>query len=496
MSRAGIAKAPPVDNTFFMKLFQNSITRRVNFIIILLLITGIGIMSLFFALALTTTLNNSLSQSLSDRSRLLYTAIENFMLPGQADLAVNFFGEIEGSVAEEEIVLYRTDGVPAFTDSSTIEMVNGEIGDGVFSVERSPVMWEGGALDPDRFSRATQVPPERQLFRSRDEMGNYQFQIYEPLINKPNCASCHGSDHTIRGLIHIAADISPAVNLQRLFMAATLITFLLLVTFLTLFLAGFMHRHVIDPVKEIALVCSTITGGRFDTRVDIKGNDEIAGLGTTVNTMIVGLRERYELSKYVSSSTIRDLTGSSIGKKVPITVFFSDIRGFTSFSEKLDPETVVKALNAVLSSQSEVISSFGGDIDKYVGDEIMATFTGRDGPRQAAECALAIMEAFSSSSEFYGLQLGIGINTGLAILGRIGSAKRADYTVIGDTVNVASRLCSSAPPGTVYVSQTCARFLPDHMLRSDPHHLRVKGKSRTVTAYRIRKSMEETGETI
>jgi class 3 adenylate cyclase len=496
MYGTGIAKASFVDDTLFMKLFQNSITRRVNFIIVLLLITGIGIMSLFFTLALTSTLNNSLSRSLSDRSRLLYTAIENFMLPGQANLAVNFFGEIEGSVAGEEIVLYRTDGVPAFTDSSTISIVNEEIGAEVFSGERSPVMWEGGSLDQARFSRATQIPPERQLFRSRDEGGNYLFQIYEPLINKPNCASCHGSNHTIRGLIHIAADISPAVNLQRMFIAATLLTFLLLVTFLTLFLAGFMNRHVIDPVKQIALVCTTITGGRFDARVDVKGNDEIAGLGTTVNTMIVGLRERYELSKYVSSSTIRDLTGSSIGKKVPITVFFSDIRGFTSFSEKLDPETVVQALNAVLSSQSDIISSFGGDIDKYVGDEIMATFTGRDGPRQAAECALAIMETFSSSEEFYGLRLGIGINTGLAILGRIGSAKRADYTVIGDTVNVASRLCSSAPAGVVYVSQISARFLPDHILKDDAQYLSVKGKSKTVTAYPIRKNKEETGEPI
>lgn len=442
-------------------------------------------MSFFFAFALTSTLNDSLTQGLQDRSRLLYTAIENFMLPGQASLAVDFFGDLEGSTAGEEIVLYRTDGVPAFTDGSTIEQVNREIGAARFSPERPPVQWIGGALDTVRFESATGMPPRSQFFRSRDDDGSFLFQIYDPLINKPNCAECHGADHTVRGLIHISADISGAVRLQRLYVSATLATFLLLVTSLALFLGGFMHRHVIDPVKQIAAVCSAITGGSFDRKVSIEGRDEIAALGSTVNTMITGLRERYELSKFVSSSTLKALSGNQIGKKIPVTVFFSDIRGFTAFSERMDPETVVEALNAVLTAQSEIIVEEGGDIDKYVGDEIMATFTGRDGPAMAARCALAIMERFTDTGDFHGLRLGMGINTGLAILGRIGSAIRADYTVIGDTVNVASRLCSNAGPGVAYLSETTVRFLPSRFRLGPPVPLSVKGKQKPITVFSL-----------
>jgi adenylate cyclase len=329
------------------------------------------------------------------------------------------------------------------------------------------------------------MPPKRQIFRSKDSEGVFLFEIYEPLINKPNCASCHGPDHTVRGVIHLTNDITGAIQQQRIFIAAgASLSLLMLITLITI-LASFLHRMVIGPVKQIGVVCETISAGNFETSVAIEGNNEIARLGITVNQMITGLKERYELSKYVSSSTIQALTGQSAGKRVPLTVLFSDIRGFTAFSEAKDPETVVEALSRILSAQSEIITSLGGDIDKYVGDEIMATFTGKSGPRNSVEAALSIMELMDKSDQFSDLKVGIGINSGVALLGRIGSAQRADYTVIGDAVNIASRICAKAASGTVYITETTARFVHDSFRLSSPESLTVKGKKDAVKVFHV-----------
>ena len=95
--------------------------------------------------------------------------------------------------------------------------------------------------------------------------------------------------------------------------------------------------------------------------------------------MVDGLYERFELSKFVSSATIQSIKHSNKGTKTEIAIFFSDIRGFTAFSEKLSPEAVVTHLNKILNVQTEIIQRYGGDIDKYVGDEIVALFFG-EGP--------------------------------------------------------------------------------------------------------------------
>jgi hypothetical protein len=134
-----------------MALFEKSITKRVNLIIIFLLTCGLGIISFIFSFALTNTFNSSLTGSLEDRSRIIYTAIENFMLPGQASLAVSFFNGLETGGARETVVLYRSDAVPAFSDDRTIREVNSFIDQDFFSSERAPVLWQGRSLEEDLF---------------------------------------------------------------------------------------------------------------------------------------------------------------------------------------------------------------------------------------------------------------------------------------------------------------------------------------------------------
>ena len=148
------------------------------------------------------------------------------------------------------------------------------------------------------------------------------------------------------------------------------------------------------------------------------------------------------------------LKASQEPQRVLRTLLFTDVRGFTSYTERRKPEQVVEVLNRLLEKQSEIIQKSGGDIDKFVGDEIVAIYSGDDAPRRACTAALRIVRLCAESSEeFDHLAVGAGIATGSVIHGMIGSLPRADFTVIGDSVNVASRLCGIAKGMQIVVSE-------------------------------------------
>lgn len=170
------------------------------------------------------------------------------------------------------------------------------------------------------------------------------------------------------------------------------------------------------------------------------------------------LRVRKMFSQYVSPECLsvlidkyKDYAAMDMGSRVDITALFSDIRGFTSFSDRTPPEKVVEMLNCFFSTMSDVIFNNKGTIDKFIGDEIMA-FWGAplnipDHPDVAVMSALKMLKKLKSlNAELrdrgfdFELKIGIGINSGDAILGNIGCEKKLNYTVVGDTINLASRL--------------------------------------------------------
>ncbi len=404
------------------------------------------------------------------------------MLPGEAPLAENFFSEIADSSPDYKIMLYRADGVQAFTDNSTIVEVNSRIGTDVFPLRDNPPEAEK-LEDNAHFLAAVGSPPNKVLFEETIDDQVY-YRMYNPLYNLPKCTGCHGSDHTVRGVIDIQNNITGSVGSQRnsLLIAAAL--FLGMVVVLTLILMQFLSRTVIKPVRAISGVCSRVTRGDFSSRVDIKNNDEIGSLGETVNTMVEGLYERFELSKFVSSSTIRSIGGKEEGKAVNITLLFTDIRGFTSYAEQHDAETVVGNLNKVLNAQTKIIHDCGGDVDKYVGDEIIAFYTGPESHLCASFTAIKIQKEMQKP-EYNGLKVGIGIHSGKVILGRVGSDTRADFTAIGDTVNIASRLCDAAEPDGILVSRFIRDALHDNGSFEGPYRLKMKGKAKQQYVYRL-----------
>jgi adenylate cyclase len=184
------------------------------------------------------------------------------------------------------------------------------------------------------------------------------------------------------------------------------------------------------------------------------------------------------------------------GANQTITVLFADIRGFTSFSENQNPERVVGLLNLYFSAMTEIIFGNGGTLDKYIGDELMALFGApsatADDARNAVNAAVAMQKRLETlnaelvSLGYSAIEVGIGLHTGEATVGYIGSEQRSEYTAIGDTVNLASRLQSNAVGGQILISEATARAAGDifPMLKREP--LSVKNRLQPVDLYEVK----------
>ena len=467
-----------------MKRFT-SITQKVTAIILVSLILGIGIVVFYFAYGQNRTLHVSTENNLYQQADVLHQSIKNAMLPGEAPLVVSLFNDIQATGPMFDITLYRRNGVVAFSDNSTIEKVNSNLDMQQFQSKK--VMLRG---DPIRkFSMeepyfTSSVAAAKTVSFQHTQQTKTYLTIYKPLLNLPKCTRCHGSDHTIRGVISIQTDMTSIFTQARNNIVIAILFFIGVVVLSFVILSVFLKREVISPIQRIGYVAKQVTNGNFQEKVSVKSRDEIGVLGTQINAMIDGLYERFALAKYVSSSTIESIRHSEKGTKTEIALFFSDIRGFTSFSEKLSPETVVERLNKILNAQTEIIQKHGGDIDKYVGDEIVALFIGAEKEKNACLAALEIqMYILLYQDELAYRSVGIGINTGEVVLGRIGSEKRADFTVIGDHVNFASRLCSEARGGTIIISENTYQKIRHNAEVTGPYAIKVRGKEQPQKVY-------------
>lgn len=460
---------------------------KINILILLSLTVGIGSIAVYLGTSLTQTIDETTRTALEQEGDIVYQAIEQLMMPGEAPLVVGYFRGIATIDPRYQIYLYRTDGTPAFSDNETIASVNEQIGASMFAPRQSgsDSMAPPIEITPE-FERASGVPARQVVFQERSE-GETFVRYYKPLINLPKCTTCHGSDHTVRGVIDLQTNISASVERQQQAILSSGGAFLVLVAAVGLLMSRYIRRQFIAPLREIGATCEAVTDGVFDRRSSVSNNDELGQLSTTVNTMVAGLYERFVLSRYVSSSTLASLADEHQSRIEELTFLFSDIRGFTSFTEQNAPDVVVETLNRVLGDQTEIIARHGGDIDKYVGDEIVAVFSGETAIRDAAVASLEIQQRFQADGERYlGLHVGIGINSGSVVVGEIGSELRADFTAVGDNVNVAARLCSGAGPGEVLLSNAVATLLRNDGASLDgPYRMVVKGKSEALRVYKL-----------
>ena len=458
------------------------ITRRVNIILIVVLLIGIGGISVYYAGRLFTTISAATDTTLDTNADVIYESIEALMINGEADVAESYFRNLRDTGQGHEVVLYRRDGVRAFQDNETIEAVNQRTGTQLFTPRAAPVDQPMTRTD-DLFMQASSVPAFPQQFQEIvDE--RYFVHRYEPLINTPRCVRCHGTDHTVRGVLDIRTEITGEIVRRNTTVITAGSLFLGIVVIISIVLSQFLRRAVIAPVKRVGAVCAGVTGGDFSQRVTVSANNEIGRLGETVNTMVEGLHERFQLAKYVSSTTLASLREDPTGRTEAVTLLFSDIRGFTAYSERTPARVVVTSLNRLLNVQTKIIIECGGDVDKYVGDEIVAIFASERGSDQACMAAIRIQEELRTG-DYGGLRVGIGINRGDVILGMIGSEQRADFTVIGDNVNTASRLCDAAGPGEIIISESVRESIAGEVSLDGPYRVRVKGKADSQRVHKL-----------
>ncbi len=183
------------------------------------------------------------------------------------------------------------------------------------------------------------------------------------------------------------------------------------------------------------------------------------------------------------------------GERKQVTVLFADVSGFTALSEKLDPEEVRTLINKCFEIIIEEVHGYEGTINQFTGDGVMALFGAplalEDHPYRAVNAALAIQRRLRTYSDVLkkengiDLKMRIGINTGLVVVGSIGNDLRMDYTAIGDTINLASRLQTLADPGEIVISENTYKLVSGYFLTRPLGEVRVKGKSEPVKAYEI-----------
>ncbi|MCH7681326.1 adenylate/guanylate cyclase domain-containing protein, partial [candidate division KSB1 bacterium] len=236
-----------------------------------------------------------------------------------------------------------------------------------------------------------------------------------------------------------------------------------------------------------------VGSGNLNVVISVNSRDELGQLAAEFNNMIQHLREKLQMQKFVSKLTvqmIKDTVGVD-GKKTraanqKVTVLFSDVRNFSSIAEQLKPEEIVKLINIYFDLQTRIIESHKGIVDKFMGDQIMAIFQGRAMADNALLAAVEIqrqIRLINHERDTQGkaiLEIGIGINNGSAVLGNMGSADRMDYTVIGDVVNVAARLCAKAAIGQIIMSYDLANKVNGSYPTSRLKSLSVKGRVKKI----------------
>ncbi len=288
-----------------------------------------------------------------------------------------------------------------------------------------------------------------------------------------------------------------AIERRNLYLMVAVLAIAILVVY-------FFSKTITRPVGRLVDAARQVEVGNFLLELKATTRDEIGLLTESFVHMGRGLHERERIKdafgKFVSKSVAEQVMREEVrlgGERRAATIFFSDIRSFTSISEKLQPEEVVEFLNEYMTRMVECVNETGGVVDKFIGDAIMAVWgipvsRGNDA-ENAVNGALMMRAALQEFNRGRGtasrpvIRIGCGINSGPVVAGQIGSTERMEYTVIGDPVNLASRIeALNKPFGTdILISQDTYELVKDLFEVVPQLKIKVKGKSEPQQIYAI-----------
>ena len=279
---------------------------------------------------------------------------------------------------------------------------------------------------------------------------------------------------------------------------------IILVGILVALLMGLRFSH---PVEKLVYATQEIGRGNYHYKVHLGRNDELGNLATAFNQMGNELlrksRMQESFGKYVGAEVLDMILANPEGNwlkghRNQATTVIADIRGFTAFSDAREPEAVVEALNEYFEIATRIIIRYGGYIDKFIGDAVLAVFGVPVYRRNHLERGLAAaldlqveLRKASGGGNTLLASVGISIDTGEVVAGNIGTQEKMEYTVIGDSVNTASRLNGLAGPGEVIISQTVFQKMGPLVDAEPLGPYQIKGVSDAVICYRL-KSISKT----
>lgn len=264
---------------------------------------------------------------------------------------------------------------------------------------------------------------------------------------------------------------------------------------------------VMQRIHPIRAALDAVAEGERELQVEESGSRDFKALAKSFNGMIFALHHAERMERafgvYVSGHVLERIKLQHGDARLPpslreASVFFADIRGFTSMSERLEPDSVVALLNRYFERVVAIVEAHDGYLNKFIGDAVVVVFNGPidqpDHARRAVACALALQQevahlnALGAFPELSGqpLEVGVGVATGPMLCGNVGAARQMEYTVIGDTVNLASRLTSKAPAGQVWISALTATLTQGDYPAQALEPLELKGKAERVTPYAVR----------
>jgi adenylate cyclase len=269
-------------------------------------------------------------------------------------------------------------------------------------------------------------------------------------------------------------------------------------------LSVFVANSVAGPLRELEALMARVAGGDLDARAPVVSNDEIGSLAEGFNRMVAGLKERDfvkdTFGKYVTREIRDEILSGRVGlegEQREVTILFADLRDFTPWVEATEPREVVRELNRYFGEMEAAVRRHGGLVLQFIGDEIEAVFGAPVPAADHAQCAVraaldmrAGLQAFNASRVAAGkpaLRHGIGVHTGTVLAGSIGGADRLSYALVGDAVNLASRIqdLTKAAGADILISATTRAALDTAVAVTAVPAARVKGRSAEVEVFAV-----------
>ncbi|MEW6270925.1 MAG: adenylate/guanylate cyclase domain-containing protein, partial [Thermodesulfobacteriota bacterium] len=271
-----------------------------------------------------------------------------------------------------------------------------------------------------------------------------------------------------------------------------------------LLVGGVIAGGIAAPLRALARAMGAVLAGDLSPRVTLRRDDEVGFLARAFNEMVAGLEERERVKATFGRFVSRDIAAAVLSDALPlagerreVTILFQDVRGFTAIAERTTPEILIRAVNRLFTEMVAAVEHEGGVIRQFVGDGVMALFGAPvahdDDPDRAVRAALGMVErlpALNTALEAEGvpaIRIGIGVHTGEVVAGCLGPDQRSEYGVVGDAVNLASRIegLTREMDATVLVSAETARRLSPGFAFGRRRVLAVRGKQEPVEVVEV-----------